>query len=282
VTAPVVQATAAVSDGLASAASQVAATPGAGAVADAAHATVAAGAAAAGAAADVSAAASAALAEAVAAATPGLSALSGAAAPIADVAGTVHDSLGAAASAAAGAFDPPPFDPTMLPHLLGTLEGRILLVTLLSLAAAGRASGLGGFTFAQPVLVGCRSSLKLAFGPVRLIPCAAGAAVQSAAGVAGDAFEGAGRVVQRIRGSGGSNRPANPQPRTILAARAGRGSSAAAAGLVARPVAAGGQMLLRLLVSVLAALSALFAGAAALEREKRERVRQPYRRRLHS
>jgi hypothetical protein len=35
-------------------------------------------------------------------------------------------------------------------------------------------------------------------------------------------------------------------------------------------------------VMVLAALSALLATAAALEREKRERIVQRYRRRLHS
>src|ERR671930_298204 len=102
---------------------------------------------------------------------------------------------------------PPPFDPTVLPHLLGTLEGRVLVITLLSLLAAGRASGLGGVGFAQPLLVNCRTTLQLAFGPVRLIPCAAGAAVQSVTGATGDVFGGAGRIVERIRGSGSSSHP---------------------------------------------------------------------------
>jgi hypothetical protein len=128
--------------------------------------------------------------------------------------------------------------------------------------------------------------LQLAFGPVRLIPCAAGAAVQSVAGATGDVFGGAGRVVERIRGSGGSSprsesrQTASPAARS-LAART-RSRSVAAAGLVARPAGVSGQMLLRLVVSILAAMSALLAAAAALEREKRERVVQRYRRRLHS
>jgi hypothetical protein len=53
-------------------------------------------------------------------------------------------------------------------------------------------------------------------------------------------------------------------------------------GVLARPAAVGGHMLLRLVVSMLAALSAVLAAAAAFEREKHERVRQRYRRRLHS
>jgi hypothetical protein len=284
VTAPVVQVAAAASHGVASVTSHVAAVPGAGALVDAAHATAATGAAAASAAADVSAAASAAFAEAFSAATPGLRAL-GSAVPIGEVAGAAHG-VGAAASAVAGAFEPPPFDPTTLPHLLGTLEGRVVLITLLSLFAAGRASGLGGVGFAQPLLVNCRSTLQLAFGPVRLIPCAAGAAVQSVAGNTGDVFEGAGRVVDRIRGSGGSAQRSVPRQTGSVAARSlaarTRNRSAATAGLVARPAAVGGQMLLRLVVSILAVLSGLLAAAAALEREKRERVRQQYRRRLHS
>jgi hypothetical protein len=170
----------------------------------------------------------------------------------------------------------------MLPHLLGTLEGRILLVTLLSLAAAGRASSLGGVAFAQPLLANCRTTLRLAFGPVRLIPCAAGVAVQSVAGATGDVFEGAGRVVDRIRGSGGSAQRVEPRRTEALAARP-RSRSSVAAGLVARPAVAGRHMLLSLLVvAVLAALSALLAAAAAVEREKRERVVNRYRRRLHS
>jgi hypothetical protein len=227
--------------------------------------------------------ASAAFAEAFSAATPGLGTL-GSVVPIGDVAGAAH-SVGAAASAVGGAFEPPPFDPTMLPHLIGTLEGRVILVTLLSVFVAGRASGLGGVGFAQPLLVNCRSTLQLAFGPVRLIPCAAGAAVQSMAGATGDVFEGAGRVVDRIRGSGSDQR-SEPRRTASVAARSlaarTHNRSAAAAGLVARPAAVGGQMLLRLVVSILAVLSGLLAAAAALEREKRERVRQQYRRRLHS
>jgi hypothetical protein len=268
VTAPVVQAAGAVADGVASVASHVAAVPGAGALVDTASAT-----------ANVSAAASAAFADAFSAATPGLGTLSSVV-PIGDVAGAAH-SVGAAASVVAGAFQPPPFDPTVLPHLLGTLEGRVLVITLLGLLAAGRASGLGGVGFAEPLLVNCRSTLQLAFGPVRLIPCAAGAAVQSVAGATGDVLEGAGRMVDRIRGSGGSGHRSEPRQTASLAART-RSRSSAAAGLVARPAVAGGHMLLRLVVTVLAALSAVVAAAAALEREKHERVLQRYRRRLHS
>jgi hypothetical protein len=131
--------------------------------------------------------------------------------------------------------------------------------------------------------VNCRSTLQLAFGPVRLIPCAAGAAVQSVAGATGDVFQGAGRVVDRIRGSGGSDHPLKPRRTQGLAARAPTRSPAAEmGGVLARPAVAGGQMLLRLVVTVLAALSALLAAAAAVEREKRERVVQRYRQRLHS
>jgi hypothetical protein len=201
--------------------------------------------------------------------------------PVAEIADAAH-SVGAAAAAIGGAIEPPPFDPTMLPHLLGTFEGRIFLVTLLGLAAAGRASGLGGVGFAQPLLVNCRSTLQLAFGPVRLIPCAAGAAVQSVAGATGDAFEGAGRIVDRIRGSGGSDDPPVSRGTSSLAARAPMQSHAAGIDVLARPAVAGGRMLLRLVVTVLAALSALLAAAAAVEREKRERVVLRYRRRLHS
>jgi hypothetical protein len=259
VTAPVVQAAAAASHGIASVAPHVAATGAAVA--------------------DVSAAASAAFAEAFSAATPGLGTLSSVV-PIGDVAAAGH-SLGAAASAVGGAFDPPPIDLAMLPHLFGTLEGRVLIVTLLSIFAAGRASGLGGAGFAAPLLVNCRTTLQLAFGPVRLIPCAAGAAVQSVAGATGDVFEEAGRVFERIRGSGSSSPRAEPRQTASVAAQT-RSRSAAAAGFVARSAGASGQMLLRLVVSILAALSGLLAAAAALEREKRERVLQRYRRRLHS
>jgi hypothetical protein len=130
--------------------------------------------------------------------------------------------------------------------------------------------------------VNCRSTLQLAFGPVRLIPCAAGAAVQSVTGATGDVFEGAGRIVDRIRGSGSSNHPSAPRRTESLAARAPTSSPAAGVGVLARPAVAGGHVLLRLVVAVLGALSALLAAAAAIEREKRERVVQRYRRRLHS
>src|SRR5207248_9181099 len=151
----------------------------------------------------------------------------------ADFAIAAH-SIGAAASAVGGAIHPPPIDPAMLPHLLGTLEGRVLIITLLSIFAAGRASGLGGVGFAEPLLVNCRTTLQLAFAPVRLIPCAAGAAVQSVAGATGDVFEGAGRIVDRIRGSGDSNHPSDPRRPEGLAARAAT-RSPAGMGLVALP-----------------------------------------------
>jgi hypothetical protein len=174
-------------------------------------------------------------------------------------------------------FEPPALDLSMLPHV-STVEGRLLLVGLLSLVAAGRASGLGAVGFATPLLTNCRSTLGLAFGQVKLIPCVASEAAQSMAGTAGNALEDAGRVVDRIRGRGAKGLSELGRTTSVSSRR----PTARAAGLVAQPTVAGGQMLLRLVVSILAALSGLFAGAAAIEREKRERGRQQYRRRLHS
>jgi hypothetical protein len=211
--------------------------------------------------------------------TPGFAIATDAAGRIADLAGTTESGLTAAATAVGAAIEPPPLDPTMFLHLVSTLEGRLLLATMLALAAAGRASGLGGITFAQPMLANCRASVQQAFAPVKLIPCAAGVAAQCVAGAAGETFEGAGRFVNRIRSS--SHRPPVQRVRTLLSTRAPRPSSTSVAGLASRPTATG-QMLLRLVVSILAALSGLLATAAAVEREKHERVRQVYRRRLHS
>jgi hypothetical protein len=200
-----------------------------------------------------------------------------------DAATAANDGLAAATSAAVDVFDKPlPFDPAMLAHALSTLEGRLLIVTLLGLAGAGRASGIGAVDFAQPLLVGCRSSLRMAFAPVRLVPCAAGAALQGAAGAVGDASTQAGRIFERIRRSGSSDPRSRPRLISALEARARREPPAAAPFVRAWPTAGGAGMLLRLVVSVLAALSAMLAGAAGLERERRARKVRQYRRRLHS
>ena len=200
-----------------------------------------------------------------------------------DAASAAGDGVTAAASAAAEMLDQPlPFDLSTLPHLLGTLEGRFFIVALLGLAGAGRAAGIGPVDFAQPLLVGCRSSLQMAFAPVKLLPCAAGAALQGATSAVGEASGQAGRIFERIRGSASSDKQSKPRRIAFTETRAQREPPAAAAFVRAWPAAGGGAMLLRLVVSVLAALSAMLATAAGLERERRERKVRQYRRRLHS
>jgi hypothetical protein len=68
-----------------------------------------------------------------------------------------------------------PINPTVLAQILASPETRLVLVGLFGAYAAGRASGVGMVDFSQPLLRSCTASVRLAFSPVRLIPCGRGA-----------------------------------------------------------------------------------------------------------
>jgi hypothetical protein len=95
----------------------------------------------------------------------------------ADALGSPPDSSLVSATPPTGAGSPlgfdnvVPIDPATIAHALASPETRLVIVGLLGAYAAGRASGLGMLDFAQPVLRSCTASVRLAFSPVRLVPC---------------------------------------------------------------------------------------------------------------
>jgi hypothetical protein len=68
-----------------------------------------------------------------------------------------------------------PINPATIAHVLASPETRLVIVGLFGAYATGRASGVGMLDFTQPFLRSCTAGVRLAFSPVRLVPCGRGA-----------------------------------------------------------------------------------------------------------
>jgi hypothetical protein len=134
--------------------------------------------------------------------------------------------------------------------VLASAETRLVIVGLFGAYAAGRASGVGMVDFAQPFIRSCTASVRLAFSPVRLIPCGRGA---SSAGET---------LVSRRAASAAAVQP-GPKGGQPDDSRTWFRPPVVSAGMpLARiwPVPSSDNVVLRVVAAVLAALSAAIAG----------------------
>jgi hypothetical protein len=191
------------------------------------------------------------------AAGPITDAFNSVASPISDpVAAVAQPPAGGALTAPAGGASSLPFDdafpinPATIAHVLASPETRLVIVGLFGAYAAGLASGVGMVDFAQPLLRSCTASVRLAFSPVRLVPCGRGASSPGSTLVSRVAASPA-EVGPRHRGGGEAGPRAWFRPPVV-----------AAGTLPPRiwSVPNSDNVVLRVVAAVLAALSAAIAG----------------------
>jgi hypothetical protein len=143
-----------------------------------------------------------------------------------------------------------PIDPATIAQVLASPETRLVIVGLFGAYAAGRASGVGMLDFAQPLLRSCTASVRLAFSPVRLIPCERGASSGSKA-LMSRAAATAATVEPRHHGARADDSRTWFRPPVVAA-----GTSPSPLWSVPR----NDNVVLRIVAVVLAALSAAIAG----------------------
>jgi hypothetical protein len=171
----------------------------------------------------------------------------------------------------ATAADVPRLDLVALTNALATPEARLGLLTAIGLIGVSRAYGVSVIGTVQPLMEACSASIRMTFQSVRLLPCTAGATAGGSGSV----------------GSVGVTTDAARRSRTFgvlgeRVARAGQEQAARAAGLPGqaverlRPWAAhGSSLVVRLIICVLATLSAALAAAGAVRHERnRPRTRR--------
>jgi hypothetical protein len=209
------------------------------------------------------------------AATPQLATMSGPVPSANGVGGGGPDASepvsGIAGDFLAAAADAPRLDLVALTDALATPEARLGLLTAIGLIGVSRAYGVSVIGTVQPLMEACSASIRMTFQSVRLVPCTAGATASGLGSV----------------GSAGGTTGTARRSRTFgvlgeRVARAGQDQAARAAGLPGqaverlRPWAAhGSSLVVRLIICVLATLSAALAAAGAVRHERnRPRTRR--------
>jgi hypothetical protein len=151
-------------------------------------------------------------------------------------------------------------DASAIIDLLSGSGSRVALAGLVCLVGQSCASGLTMSELVRPVLEPCRTNLRLTFQALKFESCETGAPL-SASGVLTGSVAHTSRVGRKsppgARWAGGMS------PKIW-------------------PSESGGNVLVRLVAGILAAISALIVGAQGARRERRTRERLQYRRRMHA